>query len=80
MTPTGCTSMATKTDLGATTGGVAVTGFYTDDCTATSCINIAATAAISLTTTDTTATFFMPIEADTYANVPRLSPADTDGW
>lgn len=31
-------------------------------------------------TTKVGAIFYMPTEADTYADVPRLSPADTDGW
>lgn len=74
MTPTGCTSMATKTDLGAVTGGAAATGFYTDKTTAGDWNSIAATAAIGLTTTDTTATFYMPIEADTYGTVPPSFP------
>lgn len=80
MTPTGCTSMATKTDLGAVTGSPATTGWYTDNTTVDNWYNLAASTAISVSTTDTTATFYMPIEADTYATVPRLSPADTDGW
>lgn len=31
-------------------------------------------------TTPSEAVFYMPTESDSYNDVPRLSPADTDGW
>lgn len=35
---------------------------------------------ITAATTAISATFTMPIEADDYPTMPRLSPADLDGW
>lgn len=35
---------------------------------------------ISETTAATTASWYMPTEAETYADVPRLSPLDDMGW
>jgi len=51
-------------DLTSNTGG----GFTTTD------------APIATTWATLLATFMMPVEADTYADVPRLSPLDADGW
>lgn len=55
-----------------------VAAFYTD--TAGADRYGLATAVIAETTTDASAIFYMPEEAETYPDVPRLSPLDMSGW
>lgn len=77
LTPLGITTMNANIIYGAIT--VPATTFY-DDSADTARVNIATSDPIDTLVTDTKATWNMPTEADTYADVPRLSPADTLGW
>jgi len=77
MTPTGCTSMSAMITYGVMT--VPAAAFYTDT-VADADMYSATESAIDLGTVDTVATFWMPTEAETYADVPRLSPLDSMGW
>jgi hypothetical protein len=77
MYPTGCTSMSAMTTYGTIT--VPAASFYTDSIAAADIIQVT-TVGIAATTAATTATFNMPTEAETYTDVPRLSPLDSMGW
>ena len=63
------TSPAAAWFLDASTTSTGAAGFFS---------HTAAT--LASTTTAATATWWMPTEAETYADVPRLSPLDASGW
>ena len=70
--------MATMITYGAIT--VPAAAFYLDTVLDADMFGASSTSAQALATTDGTATWWMPTEAETYADVPRLSPLDTMGW
>lgn len=81
LTPTGCTTMNGVKTYGTITTPAAT--WYDDaatDSTGAAGYFSHSDVPIASTTTAVSAIFMMPVEADTYADVPRLSPLDTSGW
>lgn len=79
--PASCTTMKGVTTYGATTlTPTTDAAFFDSTITAATVASAAAVANVMAVGDSITAVFNMPTEADTYPDVPRLSPADTDGW
>lgn len=79
--PSSCTTMKGVTTYGATTLTPATDAAFFDSTIAVATVAAAGLSTNVLSTSDSvTAVFNMPKEADTYADVPRLSPADPTGW